>query len=130
MMKKNFKRGEVVIKQGDLVDNHLYIVLEGKLSVKRLAGNTVIDCGNVRDGDMFGEMSMILGSARAATIVAEEDSTLEQLDRGEFLELVREKPDIVWKVLKNLAIKTQMLDELQGQISDSAVLRTLLLGKR
>ena len=119
-----------MIKQGDLKDNHLYIVLGGKLSVKRVSGSTIINCCNVREGDIFGEMSMILGMARAATIVAEEDSVLEQLDRRNFLELVKEKPDIVWKVMTNLAIKTQMLDELQGQISDSSVLRTLLLGKK
>ncbi len=129
-MKKTLYKGELVIRQGDIKDKYLYVLEKGKLAVQRAVNGVIIDCGYLRDGDVFGEISMIIGVERAATVmVASEEAIVNQLDRNGFLDLISRKPDIAWKVLTSLAIRTQALDELQGQISDSKILRKILLGK-
>lgn len=129
-MEKFFKKGELVVRQGDIKDKFLYIIIKGTLAVQRAVNGNIIKCGNLREGDIFGEISMILGVERAATImVISDDAIVQQLDKKNFLELISKKPEIAWKVLTSLAIRTQMLDEIQGQISDSKVLRKMLLGK-
>lgn len=129
-MEKNFKKGEIVIRQGDIKDKYLYWITKGKLLVQKVVNGNIIDCGYLREGDIFGEISMIIGTERAATIMAADDNvTVQQLDKKAFFDLIRKDPEIAWKVLTNLAIKTQMLDELQGQISDPKMLRKMLIGK-
>ena len=129
-MKKTLYKGELVIRQGDIKDKYLYVLEKGKLAVQRAVNGVIIDCGYLRDGDVFAEISMIIGVERTATVmVASEEAIVNQLDRNGFLDLISRKPDIAWKVLTSLAIRTQALDELQGQISDSKILRKILLGK-
>lgn len=130
-MQKIFKKGQIIIKQGDTVDRYLYIVQKGKLAVKRAVNDTVIDCGFLREGDIFGEISMILGTERAATIMAFSDEVVvEQLNKDGFYNKIKSNPEVAWRVLTNLAIKTEMLDEIQSQISDPKMLRMLLFGKK
>jgi CRP-like cAMP-binding protein len=126
---KQFSKGDLIIRQGDTNDRFLYLVTSGSLAVKRSVTDTVIDCGILRQGDIFGEVSMILGTARAATIMGRDDGTVLQMDKGSFLDAIREDPSIAWKVLTKLALRTEMLDELQDQLSDAKMLRKFLLGK-
>jgi len=129
-MEKHFKKGEIVIRQGDTKDRFLYWITKGKLLVQKVVNGNIIDCGYLREGDIFGEISLIIGTERAATVMAaEDDVVVRQLDKKLFFTLIKEDPEIAWKVLTNLAIKTQMLDEIQGQISDPKMLRKLLIGK-
>jgi CRP-like cAMP-binding protein len=129
-MTKFYSKGEIVIRQGDNKDRLLYRVIKGKFLVQKVVNNMVIDCGYFRSGDVFGEISLIIGAERAATIVAsDENCEVEVLDRKSFLEKIKENPEIAWQVLTSLAIRTQKLDELQGQISDPQILRMILLGK-
>ncbi|HOV15604.1 MAG TPA: cyclic nucleotide-binding domain-containing protein [Spirochaetota bacterium] len=129
-MEKHYKKGEIVIRQGDHKDKFLYWVTKGKLSVQKVVNGNIIDCGYLREGDIFGEISLIIGTERAATVMASEDDVVvQQLDKKLFFDLIKRDPEIAWKVLTNLAIKTQMLDEIQGQISDPKMLRKLLLGR-
>ncbi|HPO50311.1 MAG TPA: cyclic nucleotide-binding domain-containing protein [Spirochaetota bacterium] len=129
-MEKTYKKGEIIIRQGDIKDKFLYWVTKGKLLVEKVVNGNIINCGYLREGDIFGEISMIIGTERAATIMAAEDGVaVQQLDKRAFFELIKKDQEIAWKVLTNLAIKTQMLDEIQGQISDPKMLRKLLVGK-
>ncbi len=124
------KKGALVIKQGDDRDRFLYIVKKGKLTVQRMVSGSIVNCGYAREGDIFGEVSMITGAIRAATIMSAEDGVVVlRMDKSSFLAMIRVDPEIAWKVLTNLAIKTQMLDEIQEQVSDPAVLRKMILGQ-
>src|ERR1700733_5676810 len=53
--------------------------------------------------DTFGEMAMVDGSARSATAVAVEDSTIAVIDRHRFLFLVTETPMFALQVMASLA---------------------------
>ncbi len=124
------KKGALVIKQGDGSDRFLYIVKKGKLSVQRTVNGSIIKCGQLREGDIFGEVSMITGAVRAATVMAAEDGVeVLQVDKSAFFAMIKQDPEIAWKVLTNLAIKTQMLDEMQDQVSDPKILRRMILGQ-
>ena len=128
-MVRTLKKGEILIKQDDINDKYLYIVLKGNLSIHRVIKQSQINCGFVRQGAVFGEIAMITGAARGATIIASEDGVIvEQHDKKSFLDKIKNDPEIAWRVLNNLAVKTQRLNELEGQISNSKILRKILLG--
>lgn len=129
-MKKSFKKGNIIVNQGDNENRNLYILRKGCCSITRTANNSVIDCGKIYPGDIFGELSMILGLERSATILAVDDVEVEELDKAEFLKLTKEDPEIAWSVLTKLAVKTQKLDEVQNEMMKPEVIRTILETKR
>ena len=124
------KKGGIVVRQGDTKDRNLYIIHKGAFVVQRVSGDTVINCGTLHEGDIFGEMSMILGLSRSSTIMATTDEAeVESLSKQAFLDLIQKQPEIAWKVLTNLALKTQRLDEVQSQLNDPESLKMILAAK-
>jgi CRP-like cAMP-binding protein len=130
-LKKTFKKGNIIVRQGDNKNKNLYILRKGRCSITRTANNCILDCGKIYPGDIFGELSMILGLERSATILAIDDEVeVEELNKITFQEIIKKEPEIAWTVLTKLAIKTQMLDEIRGEMMHPDVIRTLIENKK
>jgi voltage-gated potassium channel len=71
------------------------IIVDGKASVRR-GGRQVATLGV---GDFLGEMSLIAGAPRSATVTAETDMIVEILNRREFSSLLDESPSVARKVM-------------------------------
>jgi CRP-like cAMP-binding protein len=126
-VEKKFKRGEIIIRQGDIKDKYMYYLIRGKAIINRVAGGQIISCGNIHQGDIFGEMSMIVGTERTATVLAAEDEVVVlQLDKNTFFEEVQKNPQFAWQILSKLAIRTQMLNEIQDQVSDPSFIKEMI----
>ena len=54
-------------------------------------------------GDFFGELALLAGVPRTATVIAETDMVVEALNRAEFATLLDESPSIARKVLSAVA---------------------------
>jgi putative ABC transport system ATP-binding protein len=65
MMRKQFMPNEVIIREGD-VGEELFLISEGEVEVDR-EGHEVARLG---PGDFFGELSLMSGNPRNATVVA------------------------------------------------------------
>ena len=71
-----YEPGEVILKEGQQ-DNWIYFILSGKVGVQK-EGETI---GVLkRQGDIFGEMSIIDDSPRSATIIAIEETACLAID--------------------------------------------------
>ncbi|HTH12978.1 MAG TPA: cyclic nucleotide-binding domain-containing protein, partial [Spirochaetia bacterium] len=62
--------GETVIQQGDLGDE-MYVVKSGQFSVSRTVGDRKIGLWTAVEGDVIGEMALISGQVRQATVEAD-----------------------------------------------------------
>lgn len=83
---REYEAGEVVIKEEDF-DSWVYFLLNGKLSLTK-KGKTI---GVLqRTGDMFGEMGIIDGSSRSATITANDKTLLLCLDATHIDNMLKE----------------------------------------
>lgn len=89
--------GETVVRSGDPGDA-LYVVASGKLRI--LKGDKEI--GILEKGAAFGELSLLDGEPRAATIVAISDAELVRVPRAEFEALLDESPELARGVIKTL----------------------------
>ncbi|HEY8275803.1 MAG TPA: cyclic nucleotide-binding domain-containing protein [Methyloceanibacter sp.] len=89
--------GDVVFTEGDKADK-MYVVLSGEVEVQ-LQG-TVIDTIGV--GGTFGEMGLIDGSPRSATVVAKTNSEVAAIDEKTFIFLVDEMPYFALSTMRNL----------------------------
>jgi len=73
---REFEPGEVVIKENDF-DSSVYIMIKGKLEIIK-EGKFV--CFLTKNGEMFGEMGIVDGSPRSATIRAVEQTMVMGID--------------------------------------------------
>jgi len=105
LVPKRFGRGEHVIEQGDS-GNTFYLVGSGELSV-RASG---VEVSRLTRGNYFGEMSMLTGEPRTATVVALTDVVLLELDRPVFARLFANHPELAPKLSGMLAHRRTQLD--------------------
>jgi small-conductance mechanosensitive channel len=85
-----YGRGETVVRQGE-EGNSLFIVLRGGLEV-RFDGKKV---GELSGGEFFGEMSLLTGEKRRATVVAAEEVRLIEVSKEALAPVISSHPSIL-----------------------------------
>jgi len=98
--------GDVVFKDGDAPDK-MYVVLSGEVEI--LLRDTVIE--TVPQGGTFGEMALIDGSPRSATVIAKTDSQVAAIDKKTFMFLVDEMPYFALFVMHNMVDRLRRMNE-------------------
>ena len=90
----------------------LFIIISGKVKVTTFSesGKEVI-FSILNEGDFFGDMSLMDGKPRSATVISIEDSELRLLRRNDFIKLVEEHPGIALKLLEELTTRLRKADE-------------------
>jgi len=99
-----FQAGKIIMSSG-AVGAVMYVVLAGRVAIA--VGNSVVE--HVGPGGMFGELALVDRSARAATATAELDCRLLAINRNEFLDLVKSKPEFGASLLKSIALRMQQI---------------------
>jgi len=97
--------GRVLFKQGDTAQE-LFIVVSGQVSVER-DGTVIATSG---PGEFFGEIALVAGGPRTATVTCVTDCRLLVLARREFHSLMDEFPSLKMRVLETLARRVRSLD--------------------
>lgn len=90
----DIKAGKEFIKEGTTA-REAFIVIDGTASVWR-NGKLI---ASVEKGAIMGEIALLAGVHRSATVRAETDMTLEVLNRKEFEQLLDESPGLARKLL-------------------------------
>jgi len=113
---RSVKPRAVIVSQGS-GGRDMFIVVSGSLKVSVLSGEgKEISFVVLRQGDYFGELSMIDGRRRSATVTAIESSELLVLGHAEYQRLLREHPhtatEFLTRMLLTLANRIRVTDEL------------------
>ena len=103
--------GTVLTEIGTPGDS-FFIVIDGRLSV-----DTQVGVGDpLHPGDFFGEMSLLDGEPRSATIIAATDVRLLVVDRFHFWRLLNETPDLVRRILVVLSRRVRRLEQVANAV--------------
>lgn len=98
-----FVAGEVVTRQGDAA-NWLYVLTKGRVEIRVATGDDSTKRVNVLSApDYFGEMAVMTGAVREATVVAIDDIECLRIDRRAFRKLLERRPEIAQEVAQVLA---------------------------
>jgi CRP/FNR family cyclic AMP-dependent transcriptional regulator len=100
MHERNVPAGAVVTTEGGPGDA-FFVVDSGEAEV-------MVDGqprGTLGPGDHFGEIALLMGSERTATITATSDFRCYALTPSAFRSLVEDNPTIAWKVLESMATR-------------------------
>lgn len=89
-IERRFGAGEEVITEGR-AGTTFYMVASGKLSVR--VGHPAKEIAILERGAAFGEMSLLTGEPRSATVVAMEDCTLLEMGREAFSRHLQANPE-------------------------------------
>ena len=82
------RRGEVIVRRGERADT-MYLVISGEVEVERADGNIRIGAG-----DVFGEIALLTGGVRTATVRACRDTQLLRLQAHDLERLMDRVPEI------------------------------------
>jgi small-conductance mechanosensitive channel len=97
-----FAAGEAVCREGEK-DDGLFMIVEGDAIVRIGAGPEEREVARLTAGQFFGEMSLMTGEARTATVVAATDMLCYRIDKPAFQAVVAGSPAIVDHVAEILA---------------------------
>jgi len=135
---QHYTRDQVILVEEE-EGNTLFVIHKGRVKVSRIRddGREVILC-ILGEGDFFGELSLLDGSPRSATVTTLDDSEILVLRRADFLRLVEEHPQISITLLRELAerirhsdsqIKSLSLEDAKGRVAATLVMLAEDLGK-
>lgn len=107
-----YKKGEVIISREE-IGSTFFIVKSGKVKVTAEAlGGREIVLSTLHPLAFFGEMSILDGEPRSATITALEETTLITMERDVFRRILHSYPEITIKILTILCQRLRRADEL------------------
>jgi len=124
-----FMKGEMMTRQG--AEAHwLYILTKGSgeviVSTESGAHKTV---NVIQAGDFFGEMSMLTGEPRSASLKALEDSECYRLDRHAFADILHGRPEIAHYLSELLARRKVEIEAVRRDL-DAAARAAMMTGQQ
>lgn len=107
---RSFKKESVILFEHE-DGAALFIIAKGKVKISRYSddGREVI-LAVLNDSDIFGEMSLLDGFSRSATVTAMEDSDIFLVKREDFLELLKKNHGVVIALLQELTQRLRAAD--------------------
>ena len=112
-------RGEAITRQG--AEAHwLYLITKGKAEVRvSVDGDRLSEkVATLDTGDFFGEMGLMTGELRTATVIALSDVECYRLDREAFKETLQSRPEIAEDISTILARRRVELEATREDLNE------------
>ena len=104
LQSRDYEPNEIIYREGEKGDS-LNIIEKGKVKINKMMVEGDQFCiATLKEGDIFGIMSFLDGSAHDATIVSDQQTRLTVLRKPDFDGLLMSNPLVAGKVLRRLAI--------------------------
>jgi small-conductance mechanosensitive channel/CRP-like cAMP-binding protein len=98
----HFGRGESIIRQGDNGDS-MFIIVAGEANVTAERKGLSRLVAGMKAGDCFGEMSLLTGELRSATVTANSDCEVVEIDKAVLGQSLKESPELLAQLSELLA---------------------------
>jgi len=112
--KARFGRGEKIIEQ-DAEGDSMFVLLHGAANVSVSQNGSMIRVGSLQIGDCFGEMSLLTGEKRSATVRAEDDCEVIEISKPAMASVLRDAPECLTQLSELLATRKM---ETEGLLKD------------
>jgi len=117
----HFGKDEKLIRQGETGES-MFILVEGEANVVFERNGSSKFVASLGPGDCFGEMSLLTGERRSATVIANTDCEVVEIARPVLAKSLKQNPELL-KELSQLLAKRQMENDgvLAAEISETGL---------
>ena len=118
-----YAAGEIPVKQGEAGDS-FYIIKSGRVDVvvEKSAGKSAV-VATLGPGNFFGEMSLLTGAVRTASIHVREDAEFIEIDKENFRATVANNPSMVESLSQILSQRQAGLDAERERLDAASLER-------
>lgn len=114
VVERHYKKGETIVKEGEQAVA-FFIIIKGKVEVIQGAGSKKAQVLNaLGPSQTFGEMALLDGAPRAATVKALEDTTCLVLSRWDFVAELQTNPHMA---VAMLPVLSRRLREVEARLA-------------
>jgi small-conductance mechanosensitive channel/CRP-like cAMP-binding protein len=110
-----FAPGETLTRQG-ATGHWLYIIAKGQAEVQLRGEGGAEKVARLKPGDFMGEMALLTGEPRSATVVAVDNVECYRLDRDGFRDIVASRPELAEGISKMLVARREALESARGTL--------------
>lgn len=112
-----FAAGDTLMRQGE-PSHTLFVITSGRVRIERaLAGAGPVELAELGVGDVVGEMGLLDGAPRSATVTALVDTTVLEIHATVLAVLLIEYPTVSVSLLRILSRRLRSTDELVDEMS-------------
>ncbi len=104
-----FRQGEVIVREGD-AGAEMFFIESGRVRVTRGEGARTLLLAELEAGDLFGEMALLTGSPRSATVLALSDVDLWVMSKADFDDVVTAYPNLALALSRLLSERLRNTD--------------------
>ncbi|MCH8157529.1 MAG: cyclic nucleotide-binding domain-containing protein [Nitrospinae bacterium] len=104
---QRYSEGDVIISEG-IVSNNAYVIISGKVRITKKVDKKTVVVGTLKEGEVFGEMGLIVENVRSASVVAAEDVEVGIIDKETFERLLEALPDDLRAIMAALVDRLKM----------------------
>ncbi len=116
-----FAKGNLITKQGTVSQHWLFIIINGEAEIYLEGQSGEKRILNVLGkGDFFGEMSLMTGAPRAASVIAKTDVECYRLDKEAFEAVMLARPSIADEIAHVLVTRRAQLDSAMQNLDEAS----------
>lgn len=121
LIERRFPKNATVVEEG-LPGDYMYVIREGRVKVTKASEDGREKIMNFLEaGSFFGDMALLGDETRSASVKTLEESTLLALSRRDFIDLLRQSPDLALSVIEELANRLRETNEQARSLSFQGV---------
>ena len=115
-----FAPGESIVRQGQ-TGNSMFVIHRGAVDVQIKEDGEPKSLRKLREGDFFGEMGLLTGEPRAATVLAEEETEILEIDNRCLKPILEENPELVESLSAIIDERRVALDKAETATTETNV---------
>jgi len=110
-----FQKDDTIVRQGDQGDS-LFIIVEGVVGVRVASEGVTTEIARLGAGNIFGEMALLTGEHRKASVVAVADTMLYEITKADIRPLLEKQPEVT-ELISKVLVKRQLdfKDRVKGR---------------
>ena len=121
LIERRFPKNATVVEEG-LPGDYMYVIREGRVKVTKASEDGREKIMNFLEaGAFFGDMALLGNETRSASVKTLEESVLLALSRRDFIDLLRQSPDLALSVIEELANRLRETNEQARSLSFQGV---------
>jgi small-conductance mechanosensitive channel/CRP-like cAMP-binding protein len=118
----HFGRDEKLIRQGAQADS-MFVLVDGEATVVVERNGNSTPVAFLRSGDCFGEMSLLTGEPRSATVIAQTDCEVVEIGKAVLARSLKENPALLAQLSELLARRQMENEGLLRSGSETTIIR-------